>query len=43
MKCKDCGNYYYGCDTEVYNLGYDEDNAEKCNFFIKKDEAKDNK
>lgn len=24
MKCTDCENYYLGCDTEVFNYGYEQ-------------------
>ena len=34
MKCVDCKQYYLGCDTEVFNYGYEEDNAEECKFFL---------
>ena len=34
MKCTDCENYYLGCDTEVFNYGYEQDKAEECEFFL---------
>ena len=34
MKCTDCEKYYLGCDTEVFNYGYEEDKAEECELFI---------
>ena len=33
MKCTDCEGYYLGCDTEVFNYGYEQDKAEECIFF----------
>ena len=33
MKCTDCENYYLGCDSEVFNYGYEQDNAEECECF----------
>lgn len=35
MKCTDCKKYYLGCDSEVFNYGYEEDKAEECEFFHK--------
>lgn len=34
MKCTDCKNYLC-CDTEVFNLGYEQNNAEECPIFKK--------
>ena len=33
VKCKDCKAYYNGCDTEVYTMGYDVNDCEKCPLF----------
>ena len=35
MKCTDCEGYYLGCDTEVFNYGYEQDKAEECILFTK--------
>lgn len=40
MKCTDCENYYLGCDTEVFNYGYEQDKAEECEFFLEIEVAK---
>lgn len=40
MKCTDCENYYLGCDTEVFNYGYEQDKAEECEFFVETEVAK---
>lgn len=32
MKCTNCKNYLC-CDTEVFNLGYEENKAEECPIF----------
>ena len=34
MKCTDCKNYLC-CDTEVFNLGYEQNKAEECPIFKK--------
>lgn len=38
MKCIDCKNHIC-CDTEVFNYGYEENKAEECPIFIKKEYA----
>lgn len=38
MRCTDCIKYYLGCDTEVFNYGYEENKAEECELFVKKKE-----
>ena len=38
MKCTDCKNYT-NCDTEVFNYGYEQNKAEECPIFTKKEYA----
>lgn len=40
MKCTDCEKYYLGCDTEVFNYGYEQDKAEECECFLEIEVAK---
>jgi len=35
MKCVDCKKYCLGCDTEVFNYGYEENKAEECKLFLR--------